>query len=124
MKKHGFTLIELVVTISLAGIFSTFAMEYYLQAIKANNIAAKRNSSYFEYNVSKNILKRTLAGNRGECVDGTYRFVGESADSLNATVPFPKLTCRPIAHDRTLIYFLGPLDSIVTSPVGFSTVLE
>ena len=60
MKKHGFTLIELVVTISLAGIFSTFAMEYYLQAIKANNIAAKRNSSYFEYNVSKNILKNVM----------------------------------------------------------------
>ena len=124
MKKQGFTLIELVVTISLAGFFSTFAMQYYLQAVKANNMAAKRNNSYFEYNISKNILKRTLAGNRGECVDGIYRFVGESADSLNSTVPFPELKCSPIAHDRTLVYYLGPLDSTVKSPVGFSTVLE
>ena len=122
--KRGFTLIELVVTLCIAGIFSTFAMEYYLQAVKANRVAAERDHSYFEYNVSKKLLKRVLADNKGECIDGIYRFVGESADSLNATVPFPELKCSSIAHNRTLVYYLGPLDSAITSPVGFSTVLE
>lgn len=59
--KKGFTLIELVVTLCIAGIFSTFAMEYYLQAVKANRAAAERDHSYFEYNVSKKHLKKAIA---------------------------------------------------------------
>ena len=123
-SKKGFTLIELVVTLCIAGIFSTFAMEYYLQAVKANRAAAEKDQSYFEYNKNKNIMKKTLIDNRGECVDGIYRFVGENADSLNTTVPFPELKCSPIPHGRTLVYYLGPLNSAMKTPVGFSTVLE
>jgi prepilin-type N-terminal cleavage/methylation domain-containing protein len=128
--KRGFTLIELVVTLCIAGIFSTFAMEYYLQAVKANRVAAERDHSYFEYNVNKNRLKKTLAENEGFCEDGIYHFTGEASDSLTTAIPFAQLQCSPIAHGRTLVYYIGPINTTKTGrarnahPIAFSSIVE
>ena len=128
--KRGFTLIELVVTLCIAGIFSTFAMEYYLQAVKANRAAAERDHSYFEYNVSKKRLKKAIAENDGICEDGFYHFTGDAADSLTTAIPFVPLQCSPIAHGRTLVYYTGPIDTTKTGrarnahPIAFSTIVE
>lgn len=121
--KKGFTLIELVITISVAGIFSTFAMNYYLQVIKAKQAMDKRHDEYFEFNVVKSKLKCALQDNEGECKEGKYTFNIEQNDLQQAVFPASGLECKALAHNRVLVYYLGKLDSSSKRLVGFSTVL-
>jgi prepilin-type N-terminal cleavage/methylation domain-containing protein len=121
--KKGFTLIELVVTISVAGIFSTFAMNYYLQAIKAKQAMVEKHDEYFEYNVVKSKLKRALLDYEGECKRGKYTFKADQSCFEQPTVPAAGLDCKVLDHSRVLVYYLGKLDSSSKKLVGFSTVL-
>ena len=121
--KKGFTLIELVVTISVAGIFSTFAMNYYLQAVKAKQVMVEKHDEYFEYNVFKSKLKRDLLDYEGECKEGKYTFKADQSDFQQPVTPAEGLDCKVRDHNRVLVYYLGKLDSSSKKLVGFSTVL-
>ena len=118
--KKGFTLIELIVTIGISGIFFTMAMHMFYSAnsIFANN--KKIHEYYFEYNVKKAKAEKMLRNNPGICSNGSFLFIGDAADSLNNEFPFPAPKCTKIDRKRSLVYVLGKMDSTNNGTWGFS----
>ena len=119
-NRNGFTLIELVVTLAVSGIFFTLAMNMYVTANGAFTGYRKTHEAYFEHNVRAAVANRMLRDNRGTCDGGEFRFAGEAADSLDRAVPFPAPRCKRIDRDRILVYFLGKADSASRELQGFS----
>ncbi|MCQ2063128.1 MAG: prepilin-type N-terminal cleavage/methylation domain-containing protein [Fibrobacter sp.] len=123
--KEGFTLIELVVTMAVSGIFFMLAMHVYVSANGAFVSYKKSHEDYFEYNVKKATAEKMLRENTGECDStGNFSFTGESADSLNEVFPFPEPKCAQLGRERHLVYFLGKLDSTTSAFYGFSATIR
>lgn len=125
MNKKGFTLIELVVTMAVSGIFFTLALNLYGSANNAFLNYKKTHEAYFEYNIMKANANRLLRENPGNCdPDGNYIFRGDKADSLNEVFPFPAPKCKPIDSKRNLIYFTGIADTTINKAVGYSQIID
>lgn len=119
-NKKGFTLIELVVTMAVSGIFFTLAMHMFTTANGAFVSYKKSHEDYFEYNIKKAVAEKMLRNNPGECTDGNFAFTGDVADSLNEAFPFPTPKCAKLDSKRNLIYYLGKTDSTTNAIYGFS----
>ena len=128
--KMGFTLIELVVTMAISGIFITMAFNLYGTANRAFLADRKNHDAFFKYNVKSAKTERMLRLFPGECKKNdftgstTYSFTGDSAYILNDQLPFSPLQCRAIDKKRYLVYDRGRLDSSNLSLVGFSTIVD
>lgn len=124
-NKNGFTLIELVVTMAVSGIFFTLAMNMYCNANGAFINYKKSHEAYFDYNVKKATASRMLKNNSGKCEnDGTFHFSGDAADSLNNAFPFPAPKCKSLDRKRILVYFLGVADSSSKELLGYSEIYQ
>lgn len=120
-SKRGFTLIELIVTMAVSGIFFTLAMNMFSTANGSFVSYKKAHEEYFDYNVKKAKANRMLLDNTGSCQEnGEFHFTGDSADSLDMEFPFPQPKCKDVDHKRTLVYFLGATDSTSKEIVGYS----
>lgn len=125
-SKKGFTLIELIVTMAVSGIFFTLAMNMFSTANGSFVSYKKAHESYFDYNVKKAIANRMLSEHQGTCDNqGNFHFSGDStrfisADSLDKAFPFPESKCKKLDCKRSLVYFLGIQDSTSKEIVGFS----
>jgi prepilin-type N-terminal cleavage/methylation domain-containing protein len=112
--KHGFTLIELVVTIAVSGIFFTLAMNLYVQAVKGQLAFAKKDASYMQRTVDIALTKKMLQEHPGKCVDGKYILDSDTEDPRLVH----NLQCKELKRGRILVY--GNLGSwVVNYPVAF-----
>ena len=130
-QKRGFTLIELVVTMAVTGIFITLAMNLYSSANSAFVNYRKSHGTFFTYNVIKAKSERALREHPGVCIKdldsdeaAIYRFTGEDADSLNEAFPLRPLNCKPIDKKRTLVFFRGHADSTSKALYGFHFIVD
>lgn len=130
-QKRGFTLIELVVTMAVAGIFMTLVMNLYSSANSAFITYRKSNDTFFAYNVVRAKSERALREHPGVCIKdldsdeaAIYRFTGEDADSLNEAFPLRPLNCKPIDKKRTLVFFRGHADSTSKALYGFHFIVD
>jgi prepilin-type N-terminal cleavage/methylation domain-containing protein len=114
--KRGFTLIELVVTIAISGIFFTMAMNLYSTANKAFVTDKKYDELYFEYNVVKARTIHFLKEHPDFC-ERTEKYEAEYK------IPLSPLLCKALDKKRYLVYFQGYMDSTKHALVGFSTIL-
>ena len=114
--KHGFTLIELITTIAISGIFFSMAMNLYSNANKAFITDKKYDELYFEYNVLKAKTIRFLQEHPDFC-EHSEKY------EIEYRIPFSPLQCRPIDKKRYLVYFQGYMDSTRRALVGFSTII-
>ncbi|MCF0215765.1 MAG: prepilin-type N-terminal cleavage/methylation domain-containing protein [Fibrobacteraceae bacterium] len=111
-KCHGFTLIELVVTMAVAGIFFTLAMHLYTQAVKGRIAFEKKDAAYIQRTVDVAKTKRILQEHPGKCIDGKY--VLDNANAVMANEqrghhqPEPLLTqslhCKELKRGRIVVY--------------------
>lgn len=130
ITRSGFTLIELVVTMAISGIFITLAFNLYSTANRAFLVDRKNHELFFTYNVKSAKTERMLRLFPGECKKNdfsgstSYSFTGDSAYILNNQLPFSPLQCRAIDKKRYLVYYRGRLDSSNSSLVGFSTIVD
>ena len=128
--KMGFTLIELVVTMAISGIFVTLAFKLYSTANRAFLVDRKSHEAFFKYNVKSAKTERMLHLFPGECKKNefsentTYSFTGDSAYIRNQQLPFSPLQCKAIDKKRFLVYYRGRLDSSNQSLIGFSTIVD
>lgn len=120
-NKKGFTLIELIVTLAISGIFFTLALHMFGTANGAFANFSKTNDDYFKYNVKKATAEKMLHNNPGVCTNGIFSFIGDAADSLNKVFPFPTPQCTKIDSKSIFIYHLGKTDSTSNTVYGFST---
>lgn len=115
--KGGFTLIELVVTMAVSGIFFTLAMNLYSTANRTFLTDRKADDLYFEYNVAKAQTKRFLREHPEFCTTS-------DTEKYTDRPPLWPLHCKPLDKRRNLVYFRGFLDSTQHALVGFSTITE
>lgn len=112
--KHGFTLIELVVTIAVSGIFFTLAMNLYVQAVKGQLAFTKKDASYMQRTIDIALTRRMLQEHPGKCIDGKYIL---DSDTENLRL-INNLQCKKLKRGRIVVY--GNLGSwIVNYPVAF-----
>ena len=112
--KRGFTLIELVVTIAVSGIFFTLAMHLYTQAVKGQLAFTKKDAAYMQRTVDNALTKRMLQEHPGKCVNGKYIL---DSDTENLRL-INNLQCKKLKRGRIVVY--GNLGSwIVNYPVAF-----
>lgn len=120
-SKRGFTLIELIVTMAVSGIFFTLAMNMFSTANGSIVSYKKAHEEYFDYNVKKAKANRMLLDNTGSCQEnGEFHFTGDSADSLDMEFPFPQPKCKVLDNKRLLIYYFGQPDSSSNELAGYS----
>lgn len=100
-QKNGFTLIELVVTMAVSGIFFTLAMNLYTQAVKGQLAFTKKDAAYMQRSVDIAKTKRMLQGHPGKCVDGIY--VLDSTDNVIPASTHP-LQCKELKRGRVVVY--------------------
>lgn len=98
--KRGFTLIELVVTIAVSGIFFTLAMNLYVQAIKGQLAFTKKDAIYMQRTVDIALTKKMLQENPGKCVDGKYIL---DSDTENLRL-INNLQCKKLKRGRIVVY--------------------
>ena len=115
--KRGFTLIELVTTMALSGIFFTRAMNLYSSANRAFITDKKYDDLYFEYNVLKARTVRFLQEHPNFCSRAEFY-------EAEYDLPLSPLHCTPLDKKRHLVYFQGYMDSTKLGLVGFSTIIE
>ena len=114
--KSGFTLIELVVTIAISGVFFTMAMNLYSTANRAFITDKEYDELYFEYNVLKAKTVRFLQEHPDFCErPDKYQF--------EYKLPLTPLQCKAIDKKRYLVYFQGYMDPSKHALVGFSTII-
>jgi hypothetical protein len=66
-----------------------------------------------------------LKDNPGKCGDdGTFHFLGDTADSLDKAFPFPAPKCKALDRKRALVYFLGIPDSASKELLGYSEIYQ
>lgn len=116
-SKRGFTLIELVVTMAVTGIFFTLAMNLYCNANRALAGDREIDSLYFDYNVAKAETERFLREHPDFCTTS-------DAEKIENRPPFWPLACKPLDKRRNLVYFRGFMDSTHHAVVGFSTIIN
>ena len=114
--KSGFTLIELVVTIAISGVFFTMAMNLYSTANRAFVTDKKYDELYFEYNVLKSKTERFLQEHPDFC-DRPDKY------QLEYKLPLSPLQCKAIDKKRYLVFFQGYMDPNKHALVGFSTII-
>ncbi|PWJ55078.1 MULTISPECIES: type II secretion system protein [unclassified Fibrobacter] len=100
-SRNGFTLIELIVTIAISGIFFTLAMNLYTQAVKGQLAFTKKDAAYMQRSVDIAKTKRMLQEHPGKCVDGIY--VLDSADNVIPASTHP-LQCKELKKARVVVY--------------------
>lgn len=121
--KRGFTLIELVVTIAVSGIFFTLAMNLYVQAVKGQLAFTKKDAAYMQRTVDNALTKRMLQEHPGKCVNGKYILNSDtdvvlSPDSKASLPHLHSLQCKELKRGRIVVY--GNLGSwVVNHPVAF-----
>ena len=116
LSKSGFTLIELVVTIAISGVFFTMTMNLYSTANRAFITDKEYDELYFEYNVLKAKTVRFLQEHPNFCEHpDKYQF--------EYKLPLNPLQCKAIDKKRYLVYFQGYMDSGKRALVGFSTII-
>lgn len=115
-NKCGFTLIELVTTMALSGLFFTLAMNLYSTANKAFITDKKYDELYFEYNVLKARTEHFLREHPNFC-ENPEKY------EMEYTLPLSPLHCKPLDKKRSLVYFQGYMDSTRHALVGFSTII-
>ncbi|SHL46051.1 prepilin-type N-terminal cleavage/methylation domain-containing protein [Fibrobacter sp. UWOV1] len=98
--KRGFTLIELVVTIAVSGIFFTLAMNLYVQAVKGQLAFTKKDAAYMQRTVDNALTKRMLQEHPGKCVNGKYIL---DSDTENPHL-FHNLQCKVLKRGRIVVY--------------------
>ena len=114
--KSGFTLIELVVTIAISGVFFTMAMNLYSTANQAFVTDKKYDELYFEYNVLKAKTERFLQEHPDFC-ERPEKY------QLEYKLPLSPLQCKAIDKKRYLVFFQGYMDPNKHALVGFSTII-
>lgn len=128
--KNGFTLIELIVTMAVSGIFTILAFNLYSTANYTFLKDKNKHDVFFDYNVKKSKTIQMLRNHPGSCEKQEFAeelhfsFKGDSAEILNENLPFKPLQCKPIDAKRYIIYFQGYLDSATHSLAGFSTIVD
>lgn len=98
--KRGFTLIELVVTIAVSGIFFTLAMHLYTQAVKGQLAFTKKDTAYMQRSVDIALTKKMLQKHPGKCIDGKY-----ALDS-DTEIPhlFQNMQCKELKRGRIVVF--------------------
>lgn len=129
-SKSGFTLIELVVTMAITGIFCTLAFNLYSTANRAFITDRANHNTFFTYNVKSAQTEKILRDHPGMCEkkefadEAFYTFTGDSSLILNESLPFKPLRCRALDKKRNLVYFHGYLDSASRALASFSTIVD
>ena len=116
LSKSGFTLIELVVTIAISGVFFTMTMNLYSTANRAFITDKKYDELYFDYNVLKAKTERFLQEHPDFC-ERPNKYEAEYK------LPFSPLQCKALDKKRYLIFFQGYMDPNKHALVGFSTII-
>ncbi len=108
---------------AISGIFFTFAMNMFSTANNSFFNYKKSHEEYFDYNVMRAKADNMLRTNPGECSnDSLFKFTGNYADSLNKSFPFPFPKCKKLDRYRSLIFFLGKIDSSSREIYAYSLV--
>lgn len=105
--KKGFTLIELIVTMMLAGICSLLAARLFVEAYRQYYAYRERDAAYFAEYRDEVLFKKMLRESPWSCrVDGSFAFTGDNADSLAKAAPGHNLRCETNPKNgRILICF-------------------
>lgn len=115
-SKRGFTLIELVTTMALSGVFFTMALDLYNTITKAYLTDKKYDELYFDYNVQVAKTKRFLKEHYDYC-EKPEKY------EMEFKLPLSPLHCKALEKKRYLVYFQGYMDSGKRALVGFSTII-
>lgn len=105
--KKGFTLIELMVVISIIALFSSMGMFSYASArVKANDAKKKVETNQVEkaillYKDAKGVVPANHTGNNSVAVEGTQAFT----DSMQELVTSGYLPSIPKSTDNTYVYY-------------------
>lgn len=104
-KKRGFTLIELVVSMMLAGICSLLAGRLFVEAYRQYYAYRDRDAIFFDESRQEALARKMLYKHPGKCrEDSSYAFTGERADSLRTAFPYAELRCEAdLATGRVLV---------------------
>ena len=107
--QQGFTLIELVVTLLLAGICLLLATRLFVEAYRQYYAYRDRNATFFaEYN---NVIRfRTLLKEQSWTCreDGSFSFTGNHLDSTNGTTLFPSALCEKSSKTGRVLICIKP----------------
>lgn len=106
-KQSGFTLIELIVTMCLSGVFLSFALQYYLSALRVEKNIREDFDSYFDYNVKKAAVQKLLKNKTGLCSGGIYFVSGTDSVSSVSEIPLKSWNCHESGEGRRVLYYQG-----------------